>query len=122
MEKKDLIDRFEKLEAEILKLVNLPAINLEESSKRQTIKASIKKHILAVEKAKVLFDEYEKLAIQIEEFDKPKKTKTAKEDVKTDTKTDKTSKNDGYKDEIIVTNGETKVVKKKNTKSSSKQM
>lgn len=118
MEREDLIKKFDKLEEEILKLVNLPEINLDESSKRQTIKASIKKHIVAVEKAKALFEEYEKLAIQIEEFDKPKKAKPNAKEEKNDKKEIKTE----YKDEIVVANGEAKVVKKKNTKSSSKQM
>ena len=122
MEKKESMEKFDKLEAEILKLVNLPEINLDESTKKQTLKANIKKHILAVEKAKVLFDEYEKLAVQIEEFDKPKKSKTQNKDSESATKQDKKPAKDEYKDEIIVTNGETKVVKKKNSKSSPKQM
>lgn len=122
MDKKELIDKFDKLEAEILKLVNLPEINLDESIKKQTLKANIKKHILAVEKAKVLFEEYEKLALQIEEFDKPKKSKEQKESSQSEVKSDKKTAKDEYKDEIIVTNGETKVVKKKNSKSSTKQM
>ena len=122
MEKKDLIEKFDKLEAEILKLVRLPEINLDESTKKQTLKANIKKHILAVEKAKVLFEEYEKLALQIEEFDKPKKEKTNKAETKTEDKEIKKAAKDEYKDEVVVTNGEVKVVKKKNTKSSSKQM
>ena len=87
----------------------MPEINLDESAKKQTIKANIKKHILAVAKAKTLFEEYEKLAVQIEEFDKPKKEKTAK----AETKEDKQPRKEEYKDEIISVNGETKVVKKK---------
>jgi membrane protein insertase Oxa1/YidC/SpoIIIJ len=71
------------------------------STKKQTLKANIKKHILAVEKAKVLFDEYEKLAVQIEEFDKPKKSKTQNKDSESATKHDKKSAKDEYKDEII---------------------
>ena len=121
MDKKDLIARFDKLEAEILKILSLPEINLDDSAKRQTIKASIKKHILAVNKAKELFEEYESLALQIEEFDKPKKNQVKAKLTIEEKKETKQTK-DEYKDEIVVTKGEAKVVKTKKTKSSPKQM
>ena len=116
-----MIARFDKLEAEILKILSLPEINLDDGAKRQTVKASIKKHILAVNKAKSLFEEYESLALQIEEFDEPKRTQVKTKVEKDDVKTTKQTK-DEYKDEVVVTNGEAKVLKTKKTKSSLKQM
>ena len=122
MKKEELIERFNKLEREILKLINLPEINLDELEKKQSIKSVIKKHIVAVEKAKALFEEYETIAEQIENFDKPKKTAKKEEAVDKTSDSGQDRKIEKYEDQVVNNGEDVKVVKKKKIKTSSKQM
>lgn len=117
MDKKELMIRFQKLEEDIFKLVHLPEIKLDKSVKRQAVIADIKKHILAVERAKVLFVEYENIANQIEEIEMREKTKKSS---KSEAEKVSSNKKEEYKDELVVDGNEVKSIKKKKT--SSKQM
>ena len=115
MNKKEtaLIDKFKKLEEELLEVLKLEDIAFDEETKKQTVKTQLKSYIKKVEKARKLFEEYEKTAKEIEGLavsdvdELNAKVVELREDVLDE------SVKEVFIDEILSQNGETKVVKKK---------
>ena len=76
MEKKDvsLIEKFKKLETEIIKLLKENKIDFDESINEKTLKTKLKNYILNVKKIEKLFEEYEAVAEKFEGLSSAPKT------------------------------------------------
>lgn len=119
-EKQQLIKEFKEIENKLLKVLKLSEINLDELEKRSAVKKAIKSSIEAVEEAKKLFAEYESIAKQIESFDKADVASHEREVKKKERQERKLREE--YDNEIVANALEVKVVKKKKSNSSAKQM
>lgn len=62
-----LVDRFKKIEEELVGILNESTISFSEVDDKTSIKKAIKEYIKKVNKAKKLFDEYERIAKEIED-------------------------------------------------------
>lgn len=62
-----LVDRFKKIEEELVGILNESTISFSEVDDKTSIKKAIKEYIKKVNKAKKLFDEYELIAKEIED-------------------------------------------------------
>ena len=62
-----LVDRFKKVEEELVETLKESTINFDELDDKTSIKKAIKEYIKKVNKAKKLFDEYEVIAKEIED-------------------------------------------------------
>ncbi len=72
-----LVDKFKKLETEILDILKENNIDFDESVNDKTLKAMLKKYISNVRKVEKLFEEYEEVAQKIEDLSADSKQKAA---------------------------------------------
>ena len=115
-DEKKLIEKFKKIEGELVELLKLEEIDFSDEAKRQTVKSKIKANIKKVEKAKKLFQEYEAVANLIEEINHSGEAEHAAEIV--DLRKDDVDKKVEFVDKVIVEGGKVKTTKiKKTTKS-----
>ena len=63
-----LIDRFKKLEADIIAILKENEVDFDESLNEKEVKAKLKKYIANVRKMEKLFEEYEQIAEKIEKI------------------------------------------------------
>lgn len=63
-----LIERFKKLEAEIIDILKQNDVDFDENLNEKEVKAKLKKYIANVKKMEKLFEEYEALAEKIEKI------------------------------------------------------
>ena len=70
-----LVDKFKKIEAEMLEILKENNIDFDESVSDKALKAMLKKYIANVRKIEKLFEEYEGIAKQIEEISSDSKEK-----------------------------------------------
>ena len=63
-----LIDKFKKLESEIIEILKENDVNFDESLDGKEVKAKLKKYIANVKKMEKLFEEYEQIAEKIEKI------------------------------------------------------
>ena len=63
-----LIDKFKKLEAEIIEILKENDIDFDDSLNGKEVKAKLKKYIANVKKMEKLFEEYEQIAEKIEKI------------------------------------------------------
>ncbi len=63
--KKDILDKFKKLEGELIELLATP-IKFDEETKKEVVRKELKRYVSKMQKLRVAFDEYEELAKQIE--------------------------------------------------------
>jgi len=68
MYKKADIKKFKELEKKLFKLLKNNAIDFSENDSEEKVKQRIKQHIEVLKDVKVLFDEYEKLAKKIQDY------------------------------------------------------
>ena len=62
-----LVEKFKKIESELVEILNESSINFSELDDKTSIKKALKEYIKKVNKAKKLFDEYEIVAKEIED-------------------------------------------------------
>lgn len=72
-----LVDKFKKLETEILDILKENNIDFDESVNDKTLKSMLKKYISNVRKVEKLFEEYEEVAQKIEDLSADSKQKAA---------------------------------------------
>ncbi|MBR7172397.1 MAG: hypothetical protein IKD36_01245 [Clostridia bacterium] len=63
-----LVEKFKKIETELVEILNESSIKINELDDKQVVKKAIKDYIKKVGKAKKLFDEYETIAKEIEDI------------------------------------------------------
>ena len=63
-----LVERFKKVEAELVEILNESSIKFDELDDKTSVKKAIIEYIKKVNKAKKLFDEYEVIAKEIEDL------------------------------------------------------
>lgn len=128
MNKKEqgLFDKFKKLEAELLQVLSesgTEQIDFEQT--KAVVKSQLKAYVKKVEKAGKLFEEYEKLACEIEQLTQNEFSEASAEigavaDAVVALRETKVDENE-YIDAIDASSGDVKVVKKKKNKSSVKE-
>ena len=106
----DLVEKFKKLENELLELLKIDEVEFSEDDKKQVVKNRLKAYIKKVEKARQVFEEYESVAKQIELY-MPKND--VADDVVALRENPKAEEIEKYIDETIVEQGQVKVIKKK---------
>lgn len=136
-ENKEVLDKFKKLESELIELLATPII-FDDETKKEVVRKELKRYVTKINKLRETFDEYEKLAKKIEmiirkDSDALDVSKEVvdwrEEDEKTDNKnsdsidesvTKKSSnekvknvEKEEYKDELLVQGDEVVLIKKK---------
>ena len=106
----ELIEKFKELEVKLLDLLKIDAVDFSEEEKKSVVKNKLKAYIKKVEKARLVFEEYEQVAKKIEKLSADKKISEDIVALREDLKTDEVEK---YVDETLIEQGEVKVVKKK---------
>lgn len=114
-----LIEKFKKLEAELVELLHIEPLDIDSTT--QGVKTKIKAYIKKVNKARVIFDEYEKTAEEIEKLSTHEdgEMATAVVDLREEPVSEVA---ETYEDELIVASDDVKKVKKKKTKPISKEL
>lgn len=107
-----LVDRFKKLEEELVAVLKIEEPTFEDDTKKQVVKSQLKSYIKKVEKARQLFDEYETVAKEIEKLAKKDKEAVSAEIVALREDEDVKEK-EVYVNEILAEKGIVKQVKKK---------
>ena len=105
-----LIDKFKKLEAEIIAILKENDIDFDESLNEKEVKARLKKYIANVKKMEKLFEEYELIAEKIEKISGDEKDKGVMNEAVVNLR------EDNLKEEIVVENINNKVVVKRKKK------
>jgi hypothetical protein len=105
-----LIDKFKKLEAEIIAILKENDIDFDESLNEKEVKAKLKKYIANVKKMEKLFEEYELIAEKIEKISGDEKDKGVMNEAVVNLR------EDNLKEEIVVENINNKVVVKRKKK------
>lgn len=118
----ELVEKFRKLESELVEVLKIEGISFDDETKKQTVKSQLKAYIKKVEKARKVFDEYEKVAKEIEkiaaaEGSKGSTSAEISEEVVALREDEIEPADATYVDKIEVFDGKTKVVKKKKTTS-----
>ena len=118
----ELVEKFRKLESELVEVLKIEGISFDDETKKQTVKSQLKAYIKKVEKARKVFDEYEKVAKEIEkiaaaEGSKGSTSAEISEEVVALREDEIEPADATYVDKIEVLDGKTKVVKKKKTTS-----
>ena len=116
-----LVDRFKKLEEELVAVLKIEEPSFEEDTKKQVVKSQLKSYIKKVEKARELFDEYESVAKQIETLAKKDKEAVSAEIVALREEENKKEK-EVYVDEILAEKGIVRQVKKKKKSVASREL
>lgn len=105
-----LIDKFKKLEADIIAILKENDIDFDESLNEKEVKAKLKKYIANVKKMEKLFEEYELIAEKIEKISGDVNDKGVMN------KAVVNLREDNVKEEIVVENINNKVVVKRKKK------
>lgn len=105
-----LIDKFKKLEAEIIAILKENDIDFDESLNEKEVKTKLKKYIANVKKMEKLFEEYELIAEKIEKISGDEKDKGVMNEAVVNLR------EDNLKEEIVVENINNKVVVKRKKK------
>lgn len=118
----ELVEKFRKLESELVEVLKIEGISFDDETKKQTVKSQLKAYIKKVEKARKVFDEYEKVAKEIEkiaaaEGSKGSTSAEISEEVVALREDEIEPADATYVDKTEVFDGKTKVVKKKKTTS-----
>jgi len=103
---KTLFSEFKNLEAELIDILKINQGGIAAELGVDPSKTELKKYISKVNKAKKIFEKYEKLSIEIENRINAKQQKI-------DEKLKKEAEKEKYVDEIVVEAGQAKVVKHK---------
>ena len=64
----ELIEKFKDIEKQLIDTLKGAGVKIDESADSKTTKANLKAYIQKVKKAEKLFDEYEKIALEIEKL------------------------------------------------------
>ena len=105
-----LIDKFKKLEADIIAILKENDIDFDESLNEKEVKAKLKKYIANVKKMEKLFEEYELIAEKIEKISGDVNDKGVMNEAVVNLR------EDNVKEEIVVENINNKVVVKRKKK------
>ena len=105
-----LIDKFKKLEAEIIAILKENDIDFDESLNEKEVKTKLKKYIANVKKMEKLFEEYELIAEKIEKISGDERDKGVMNEAVVNLR------EDNLKEEIVVENINNKVVVKRKKK------
>ena len=113
----ELVEKFRKLESELVEVLKIEGISFDDETKKQTVKSQLKAYI-----ARKVFDEYEKVAKEIEkiaaaEGSKGSTSAEISEEVVALREDEIEPADATYVDKIEVFDGKTKIVKKKKTTS-----
>lgn len=117
---KELVEKFKKIEDELIEILKIKPLEFSEDEKKQVVKSEIKKYIKKVEKARVLFDEYEGLAAEIEKLTSKKDEEMLK-NVEELASSREELHSDEYEDVQVVVDDKTVSVKKKKNKPATKE-
>ena len=107
-----LVERFKKLEDKLVEVLKIEPLNFDAEKSAVEVKKEIKNYIKKVKIAKVVFDEYEQLAKEIEGVIEKSESDMADEVV---------GLREEYVDQVEVVQDAVKVVKKKKNNSATKE-
>ena len=121
----ELMQRFTELEQKLIDVLNMPSVDIDEKVTKATLKKNLSKYIKHVEEAKVLLEEYEKVAKEIEKLTSKKSDgetiSKAVVDLREEEKIEEFA--DAYATEIVVVDEKVTANKrKKKTKTSTKEL
>ena len=102
-----LIDKFKKLEAEIIAILKENDIDFDDSLNAKEVKAKLKKYIANVKKMEKLFEEYELIAEKIEKISGDENDKVVMNEAVVNLREDE------VKETVVVENINNKVVVKR---------
>ena len=105
-----LIDRFKKLEEDIIAILKENDVDFDESLNEKEVKAKLKKYIANVKKMEKLFEEYELIAEKIEKISGDVNDKSVMNEAVVNLR------EDNIKEEVVVENINNKVVIKRKKK------
>ena len=122
----ELVERFRKLEAELVEVLKIEGISFDDETKKQSVKSQLKAYIKKVEKARKVFDEYESVAKEIEKIAaaEGKKGSTSaeiSEEVVNLREDEIVLGDEAYLDKLELVDGKTVTVKKKKKTSGAKE-
>ena len=122
----ELVERFRKLEAELVEVLKIEGISFDDETKKQSVKSQLKAYIKKVEKARKVFDEYESVAKEIEKIAaaEGKKGSTSaeiSEEVVNLREDEIVLGDEAYLDKLEIVDGKTVTVKKKKKTSGAKE-
>ena len=121
----ELMQRFTELEQKLIDVLNMPSVDIDEKVTKATLKKNLSKYIKHVEEAKVLLEEYESVAKEIEKLTSKKADgetlSKAVVDLREEEKIEEFA--DAYATEIVVVDEKVTANKrKKKTKTSTKEL
>ena len=115
---KNLVNKFKKIENELLELLKIDIVEFSDDEKKQTVKSKLKTYIKKVEKARQVFVEYEQVAKQIESL---MTNQNVSDDIVALREEPKVEEIDKYIDQTIVEGGQAKVIKKRQKNSNARE-
>lgn len=120
----ELIEKFTNLENKLVELLGSSSIDVEEKITRASLKKKLSNYIKNVEELKALFEEYEKIAVEIENLTTKKiageKLSKAVVDLREEEKIEDFAET--YANEIVVSSKGEVTVSKKKKKSSAREL
>lgn len=133
--KNNLIEKFKKLEDELISLLKIQPVEFDENSSKAAVKKEINGYIKKVKKAKAVFAEYELVAEEIKKASKKEdvlaedvielreEMEVSNDNSDKKSKSSKTSKSENEYEAVTLSDGKTvkSVYKKKNEKRASKE-
>lgn len=114
-----LIEKFKKLESELVETLKVEDISFAEDAKKQVVKSQLKSYIKKVEKARKLFEEYERVALEIEKIAHADAGEQISSEVVNLREENNSVEKEVYVKEILAEADGVKVVQKKKKKTSS---
>lgn len=114
-----LIEKFKKLESELVETLKVEDISFAEDAKKQVVKSQLKLYIKKVEKARKLFEEYERVALEIEKIAHADAGEQISSEVVNLREENNSVEKEVYVKEILAEADGVKVVQKKKKKTSS---
>ena len=120
----ELIEKFTNLENKLVELLGSSSIDVEEKITRASLKKKLSNYIKNVEELKALFEEYEKIAVEIENLTTKKiegeKLSKAVVDLREEEKIEDFAET--YANEIVVSSKGEVTVSKKKKKSAAREL
>ena len=115
-----LIEKFKNLESQLVELLKLEPLEIDSTT--QGVKTKIKSYIKKVNKVRTVFDEYEKLADEIEKMSASDDNQMVSAVVDLRESSIEEKQVEEYVDELVISDQGAKKVKKKKTQSISKEL